>query len=70
MATLDQARVAKAKLLALVERVAGVQGVGITRVSEGYALKLNLAARVEPRLPAEVDGVPVIVEVVGRIAKR
>jgi hypothetical protein len=44
--------------------------VGITRLGDGYALKLNVAAEAAPGLPTELDGVPVIVEVVGRITKR
>lgn len=65
-----EARTAKPKLLALVERLEGVRGIGITRAGDGYALKLNLARGGTLEVPRDVDGVPVIVEVVGRIAKR
>lgn len=70
IATLEEARAAKAKLAAIADRLDGVQGVGITRTGAGCAVKLNLAARPETDVPAEIDGVPVVVEVVGRIRKR
>ena len=53
-----------------MKRIEGVQGVGITRVDDGYAVKLNLSGRPEREVPRELDGVPVIVEVVGRIVKQ
>jgi len=70
--TLHQARAAKAKVLAAFRHNSTVVGVGITRVGEGYGVKLNLLASLPPEtvLPAEVDGVPVRVEVVGALGKR
>jgi hypothetical protein len=67
--TLEQARAAKAVALKRLRRVRSVVGIGITRVGGEYALKINLR---EPlargvRLPADVDGVSVRVEVVGVI---
>jgi hypothetical protein len=52
--------------------VATVTGVGITRVGEGYGVKVNLGAAPEEgtELPEAVDGVPVRVEVVGEVRKR
>ena len=44
-----------------------VSGVGITPVDDGWAFKVNLRRPAEHRLPEEVDGVPVITEVVGRV---
>jgi hypothetical protein len=66
--TLDKARAAKLK--AAVE-LAGlpVVGIGITRVGEGYGLKVNLSEICES-VPSEIDGVPVKPEVVGKIVKR
>ncbi|HEX4610678.1 MAG TPA: hypothetical protein VH092_20980 [Urbifossiella sp.] len=66
--TLDEARAAKARALAVFEPLAAVVGVGITRVGSGYGLKVNLAAAppANTALPTEVDGVPVRLEVVGR----
>jgi hypothetical protein len=67
-ASIDAARAAKDKL---GERLAGealVNGVGLARSGEGWAVKVNLLrAAPDLDLPAEVDGVEVRVEVVGEI---
>ncbi len=70
--TLAQARAAKVKVLAAFRDDRSVVGVGITRIGEGYGVKLNLESPPAPEavLPDEVDGVPVRVEVVGSIRKR
>jgi hypothetical protein len=69
--TLDEARSAKPKALAEFEKKAKVVGVGITRIGEGYGLKVNLQDHPKPGddLPETVEGVPVRVEVVGTIRK-
>lgn len=69
---LNRARAAKSALLESVGAHPAVRGVGVTRSGEGYAVKLNLA---EPRprglkVPKAVMGVPVVVDVVGRIVAR
>jgi hypothetical protein len=70
--SLDEARAAKAPAAEAFGRLAEVVGVGITRVGKGYGLKVNLSR--QPRgassLPSEIAGVPVRVEVVGKIRKR
>jgi hypothetical protein len=67
-ASIDAARAAKDRL---GERLAGealVNGVGLARSGEGWAVKVNLLrAAPDLDLPAEVDGVEVRVEVVGEI---
>jgi hypothetical protein len=70
--TLDEARAAKAKVLAAFGDDQSVVGVGITRIGEGYGVKLNLESRPAPdaNLPHDVDGVPIRIEVVGTIRKR
>ena len=70
--TLDEARAAKAHAADVFQSLAEVAGVGITRVESGYGLKVNLsqAPAEDVALPSEVDGVPVRIEVVGRIRKR
>ena len=69
---MEQARAAKQKALSLFAGFAGVNGIGITRVGDSYGIKVNLAeppsAGVE--LPKEIDGVPVVVEIVGHITKQ
>lgn len=70
--SLERARAAKARALELFSKFGEVVGVGLTRIGDGYGIKVNLsspAAR-EDSLPKEVDGVPVQVEVVGTIRKR
>jgi hypothetical protein len=70
-ATLKEARAAKAKAAELVKGHPAVNGVGITRDGDGYAVKLNLSSRpkADP-LPKQIDGVPVRIETVGPIRKR
>ena len=71
MATLTEARAAKEKLLRSIAKRSDVNGVGLTRGEGGYGLKVNLVEGGRARaLPTEIDGVPVRVEVVGRITKR
>jgi hypothetical protein len=71
-ASIDAARAAKARALEVFGRLGEVVGVGLTRVDDGYGLKVNLRAPVTPgaTLPESVEGVPVRVEVVGRIRPR
>jgi hypothetical protein len=69
---LDAARGAKSKALKVFGRLAEVVGVGITRVDGSYGLKVNLRDEL-PRgtaAPRSIDGVPIVVEVVGRIRAR
>ncbi len=70
--TLDQARAAKPRVHELLRDVPQLAGVGITRVGEGYAVKVNLSAASEDGidLPTEVDGVPIRIEIVGQVRKR
>lgn len=71
-ATKDDARAQKVHAAEVFGQVGEVVGVGITRMSDGYGLKVNL--RDEPaagvQLPEDVNGVPVRVEVTGPIRKR
>ncbi len=68
--TVDDVRAAKSRAIAIFAPLADVVGVGITRVGEGYGLKINLRAAPAITLPEEVDGVPVKVEIVGSLKKR
>jgi hypothetical protein len=68
--TLEEARAAKSKATALLAALP-VVGVGITRIGDGYGLKVNLSAKVaDDAIPHHVDGVPIKMEVVGKIGKR
>lgn len=70
-APLDQARRAKEDVKALVAGDPAVAGIGLARQAGGWGVKVNLV-RAAPSLavPASIDGVPVTVEVVGRVAAR
>jgi len=69
---LERARAAKRRLRELLPDSLRVNGIGITQLGEDYAVKLNLAAAPagDLDLPPTVDGVRVVVEVVGALAKR
>lgn len=65
MTEIEQARVAKAHLRAALAGRRGVQ-VGLRRRPDGYCLVVNLVEDADGAgLPAQVDGVPVDVRVVG-----
>lgn len=70
--TLVRARAVQKKVHARFSKVARVNGVGITRVGDGYGVKVNLATKPKPgaELPAAIDGVPIQTEVVGVIRSR
>jgi hypothetical protein len=68
---LSRARKAKNKLARTLEARSDIAGIGLTMVGDALGVKVNLtAAPSGPALPASVDGVPVVVEVVGTIRKR
>jgi hypothetical protein len=68
---LQRARAAKARAKQRFSRYGNVSGIGVTRIAGVYGIKVNLAcAPTTEKLPTEIDGVPVKVEVVGRIRKR
>ena len=72
--SLETARAAKPRAAEVFVPLVGEEvAVGITRLAEGgFGLKVNLTS--EPagniQLPDDVEGVPVQVEVVGKIYKR
>lgn len=70
--TLEQARAAKRAVLERFGAIGCVVGVGITRLSGQYAVKVNLEAPIEAGVdvPDQIDGVPVRVEVTGTIRAR
>jgi len=70
--SLAQARAAKARALAVFGAYGEVVGVGLVRLADGsYGIKVNFreAPSAPESLPAAVDGVPITIEVVGRIRK-
>lgn len=70
-ASLEAARAAKEEAKRQVADKAQVVGVGLTRAKKGgYAVKVNVKDAPTEPVPATVQGVPVVVEVVGTIRKR
>ncbi len=70
--SLEHVRAAKGEAAEVFGKLASVVGIGITKINDSYALKVNLDSEppAEVTLPTEVSGVPVQVEVVGPIKKR
>jgi hypothetical protein len=66
---LDEARAVKEKTKAIFAGKASVVGIGITRIGDGYGVKVNLDAppAADAGLPETIDGVPIRIEVVGPI---
>ncbi len=72
--SLELARAAKQRVAQVFVPLVGEEvAVGITRLGEdSFALKVNLTLEPGPdvELPDEIEGVPIQVEVVGKIRKR
>ena len=70
--TLEQARSAKESAKALLADLPGVVGIGITKIGDDYAIKVNLCAHLPKGVsaPKRIGEVRVCVEVVGTITKR
>lgn len=68
------ARSAKQRAIELLSDLPGLVGIGVIKVDDGYAVRVNLDA--EPsgpnrrKVPKTIDGVPVAVEVTGPIRAR
>lgn len=65
---LNAAIAAKAKVMSMLEDRAEVCAIGIAVLEGGFGVKVNLARHVDLAIPTEVEGVPVIVEVTGKIS--
>jgi hypothetical protein len=62
------ARAARTVLAGRLGADPGVVGIGLTRLHGGYVVKVDLAdAGVAGRVPAAIDGVPVVTEVIGAV---
>jgi hypothetical protein len=60
------ARAARSALAARLSADPGVVGIGLARRDSGYVVKVDLAdARTASRMPREIDGVPVVADVIG-----
>jgi hypothetical protein len=69
---LIEARSAKEKAKQIFSRYGFVNGIGLTRLGGRYAVKVNFET--EPfdsaNLPEEIEGVPVVVRIVGPLHKQ
>jgi hypothetical protein len=70
--SIERARAAKTQILAELANLPQINGVGLLRTDQGYAVKVNLSGPLENEetIPHEVDGVPIVVDIVGRIEAR
>lgn len=68
--TIDQARQVKQKAGDIARSAAAVTGVGLTRIGDSYAIKINLGAPSAGNLPKQCDGVPIFYEVTGVARKQ
>ncbi|MFD2090179.1 hypothetical protein [Blastococcus deserti] len=60
------ARAAKSRLAQRLSGDPGVVGIGLARRKSDYVVKVDLTdASAAPRVPGDVDGVPVVTEVIG-----
>jgi len=69
--SIEQARAAKQSAKTLLAALPGQVGVGITKVGDDYAVKVNLSRPLPAGVsaPERIGDVPVCVEVVGKITK-
>lgn len=70
-ATLEAARSAKDEAARQLADKADVVGIGLTKTKRGgYAVKVNVRKAPAEAMPESVQGVPLLIEVVGTIRKR
>ncbi len=69
---LDAARGAKEKVKQIFSQFGTVNGIGLTRMGEHYAIKVNFESEPhdQDHMPCEVEGVPVVVRVIGSLHKQ
>jgi hypothetical protein len=67
---LERARAAKETTTRLARKIRGVNGIGITKLRGRYAVKVSIAEAKPTGLPETVDGVPLVIEVVGPVRKQ
>ena len=67
---LERARGAKVTTTRLARKIPGANAIGITKLRGRCAVKVSLAAATATGLPASVDGVPLVIEVVGAVRKQ
>jgi hypothetical protein len=70
--SIDRARAAKAHLLEKIVSLPQLGGIGLVRVGQGFGVKVNLSEPLESDkiIPQEFEGVPVLIDIVGRVTAR
>ena len=64
---LETAKAAKEKFMEQFEDLKELSGVGIANLDGGYGVAVRLSAEASRPIPAEIDGVPIDVRVIGKI---
>ena len=69
---LEAARKVKERAKEIFSRYGSVNGIGLTKLGERYAVKVNFEFEPIDRasLPQNVEGVPVVVQVIGPLRKQ
>lgn len=69
---LEEARAAKKQAKLVFQKLGRLSGIGITRQGDSYAVKVNFESPPTKNtlLPKEINGVPVVVHIVGKIHKQ
>lgn len=69
---LEEARAAKEQAKLVFQKLGRLSGIGITRQGDSYVVKVNLESSPTKStlLPKEINGVPVVVHIVGKIHKQ
>ncbi len=66
---LEKAYVAKATAMRRFGDAKGINGIGVSRRGNGYAVKINFSNDPDVAIPNKINNIDVIVEVVGKIRK-
>jgi hypothetical protein len=67
-ATLAAAEAAKDRLALQLARLPELRGIGVAVLDQGFGIKVNLSRKpAGAPVPDDIDGVPVIVDIVGTI---
>jgi hypothetical protein len=69
-ATLERARAAKEKLREQLANLPELRGIGIAMLEGGYGVKVNLLRQPETLIPEDIDGVPIVTDIIGRVVSQ
>jgi hypothetical protein len=69
---IERARAAKTQLLEKLSALPQLGGIGLVRIGDGFGVKVNLSEPLESdeNVPQEIEGVPVVIDIVGRVTAR